>query len=61
MDANERLLKSSVHRIIPETGAIMAAFRDDMPLVAGVNEDWDEHTTGTQIMRPDWDFSPIRI
>ena len=39
----------------------MAAFRDDMPLVAGVNEDWDEFTTGTQIMRPDWDFSPIRM
>ena len=39
----------------------MAAFRDDMPLVAGVSEDWDEHTTGTQIMRPDWDFSPIRM
>ena len=39
----------------------MAAFRDDMPLVAGGNEDWDEHTTGTQIMRPDWDFSPIRM
>ena len=32
-----------------------------MPLVAGVNEDWDEFTTGTQIMRPDWDFSPIRM
>ena len=30
----------------------MAAFRDDMPLVAGVN---------AQIMRPDWDFSPIRM
>ena len=39
----------------------MAAFRDDMPLVAGVNADWDENTTGTQIMRPDWDFSPIRM
>ena len=26
-----------------------------------VNEDWDEITTGTQIMRPDWDFSPIRM
>ena len=39
----------------------MAAFRDDMPLIAGVNEDWDENTTGTQIMRPDWDFSPIRM
>ena len=39
----------------------MAAFRDDMPLVAGVDEDWDEFTTGNQIMRPDWDFSPIRM
>ena len=39
----------------------MAAFRDDMPIIAGVNEDWDENTTGTQIMRPDWDFSPIRM
>ena len=39
----------------------MAAFRDDMPLIAGVNEDWDENTTGTQIMRPDWDFSPMRM
>ena len=37
----------------------MAAFRDDMPLVAGVNEDWDE--TRAQITRPDWDFSPIRM
>ena len=34
----------------------MAAFRDDMPLIAGVNEDWDENTTGTQIMRPDWAY-----
>ena len=39
----------------------MAAFRDDMPLIAGVNDDWDEKTTGNQIMRPDWDFSPIRM
>ena len=39
----------------------MAAFRDDMPLVEGVDEDWDEFTTGNQIMRPDWDFSPIRM
>ena len=39
----------------------MAAFRDDEPLVAQVDEDWDEITTGTQIMRPDWDFSPIRM
>ena len=39
----------------------MAAFRDDIPLIAGVNEDWDENTTGAQITRPDWDFSPIRM
>ena len=39
----------------------MAAFRDDMPLVKGVNEDWDEDTTRAQIVRPDWDFSPIRM
>ena len=39
----------------------MAAFRDDMPLVERVDEDWDEITTGTQITRPDWDFSPIRM
>ena len=39
----------------------MAAFRDDMPLVAGINENWDEDTTRAQIVRPDWDFSPIRM
>ena len=39
----------------------MAAFRDDMPLVAGVNEDWDEDTTRAQIVRPDWDLSPLRM
>ena len=39
----------------------MAAFRDDMPLVVGVNEDWDEDATHAQIVRPDWDFSPIRM
>ena len=39
----------------------MAAFRDDQPLVEGVDEDWDEFTTGSQIMRPEWDFSPIRM
>ena len=39
----------------------MAAFRDDMPIVVGENEDWDEHTTRAQIIRPDWDFSPIRM
>ena len=55
------LLISSVHRDIPEIGAIMAAFRDDMPLIAGVDEDWDENTTGAQITRPDWDSSPIRM
>ena len=38
-----------------------AALREDMPLVAQVNEDWDELTTGSQIMRPDWDFSPNSI
>ena len=38
----------------------MAAFRDDMPLVEGINENWDEDTTRAQIVRPDWDFSPIR-
>ena len=39
----------------------MTAFRDDMPLVAGINENWDEDTTRAQIVRPDWDFSPIRM
>ena len=39
----------------------MAAFRDDMPPVERVDEDWDERMTGTQIMRSDWDFSPIRM
>ena len=39
----------------------MAAFRDDMPLVVGENEDWDENTTRAQIIRPDWDFSPLRM
>ena len=39
----------------------MAAFRDDMPLVVGINENWDEDTTRAQIVRPDWDFSPIRM
>ena len=24
----------------------MAAFFDNMPLIAGINEDWDENTTG---------------
>ena len=38
-----------------------AALLEDQPLVARVNEDWDELTTGSQIMRPDWDFAPIRL
>ena len=38
-----------------------AALHEDQPLVAQVNEDWDELITGSQIMRPDWDFSPIRL
>ena len=33
----------------------MAAFRDDMPLVA-INENWDENTTRSQIVRPDWEL-----
>ena len=37
----------------------MAAFRDDMPLVAGVNANWDDANTREQIKRPDTDFSPI--
>ena len=39
----EELLISSVHRDILQTGAIMAALFDDKPLVAGINEDYDEH------------------
>ena len=42
----EKLLISSVHRDILQIGAIMAALFDDKPLVAGINEDWDENTTG---------------
>ena len=39
----------------------MAAFRDDMPLVAGINENYDEDTTRAHIVRPDWDFTPLRM
>ena len=39
----------------------MAAFRDDMPLVAGINEDWDEVVTSNQLQDSRWDFSPIRM
>ena len=42
----EELLTFSVHRDILQAGAIMAALFDDKPLVAGINEDYDEHTTG---------------
>ena len=38
-----------------------AALREDMPLVAQVNEDWDELTTGSQIMRPGLGFLPNSI
>ena len=46
INASEELLIFSVHRNILQTGAIMAALFDDKPLVAGINEDYDEHTTG---------------
>ena len=39
----------------------MAAFRDDMPLGAGVNANWDEANTRQQIIQPDTDFSPIHM
>ena len=39
----------------------MAAFLDDMPLVAGVNENWDDINTYEQVQRPDSDISPIRM
>ena len=39
----------------------MAAFRDDMPLLAGVNANWDDVNTYEQINCPDTDFSPIRM
>ena len=35
--------------------------RPCMPLVVGVNENCDEDTTQAQIIRPDWDFSPLRM
>ena len=57
----EELLTFSLHRNILHIGAIMAAFFDDKPLIEGIDEDWDEKTTGRQIMRPEWDFSPIRM
>ena len=39
----------------------MAAFRDDMPLIAGVNANRDDVNTYVQIECPDTDFSPIRM
>ena len=39
----------------------MAAFMDDMPLVAGVNEDWDDVNTYRGVKHPDTDFSPIQM
>ena len=39
----------------------MAAFLDDRPLVAGVNENWDDIDTYEQVKRPDSDISPITM
>ena len=39
----------------------MAAFRDDMPLIAGVDADWDDMNTYEQVKHPDADISPIRM
>ena len=39
----------------------MAAFRDDMPLIAGVDADWDDINTCEQVKHPDADISPIRM
>ena len=39
----------------------MATFRDDMPLIAGVNADWDDINTYEQVKHPDADISPIRM
>ena len=41
--------------------AIMAAFLDDRPLVAGVNENLDDINTYQQVTHPDWDISPIQM
>ena len=39
----------------------MAAFLDDMPLIAGVNENWDDINTYEQVKHPDSDISPITM
>ena len=46
INASEELLIFSLHMNILHIGAIKAAFFDNMPLIAGINEDWDENTTG---------------
>ena len=39
----------------------MAAFLDDRPLFAGVNENWDDINTYEQVKRPGSDISPITM
>ena len=39
----------------------MAAFLEDRPLVAGVDENWDEISTYQQVKHPDTDFSPVQM
>ena len=39
----------------------MDAFLDDRPLVAGVNENWDDINTYEQVQRPGSDISPITM
>ena len=36
----------------------MATFLDDIPLIAGVNENWDDINTYEQVKRLDSDISP---
>ena len=39
----------------------MAAIRDDMSLVAGVDADWDDMNTYEQVKHPNADIAPIRM
>ena len=39
----------------------MASFLDDRPLVAGVNENWDDINTYQQVKHPETDMSPIQM
>ena len=39
----------------------MVTFLDDRPLVAGVNENWDDINTYIQVKHPDTDISPIQM